>query len=218
MTVLFVLIVIFFEAMFWFSSRERENAILDYVHCTREEKRVSTNSLPPQTSNPLQAIKLVREGATAVGCSSISQRDQLRVARDWQLRADIGRQLDFPPEIATTTLRPDLVLWPPSVKKAYIIELTVPWEDSIDEAYERKHLRYAEIAAEATGTQSSKYEVRLVEVGCRGFVATSTTKLLRDMGVRGQCLRAAIKTASEAAEKSSRWLWLKRNSPSWAPS
>ncbi len=46
----------------------------------------------------------------------------------------IGWQLVFPPEIATTTLRPVLVLWCPSLKKVFIIKLTVPWEDSVDEA------------------------------------------------------------------------------------
>lgn len=128
----------------------------------------------------------------------------------------MGKQLVFPSEIATTTLRPDLVLWSPSIKKVYIIELTVPWEDSMEEAYERKHLRYADLAAEARH-RGWKTEVRPVEVGCRGFVGTSTTKLLRDLGVKGKNQRAAIKAASEAAERSSQWLWLKRNDPSWAP-
>ena len=71
------------------------------------------------------------------------------MARDWKMLADIGRQLVFPPEIATTTLRPDMVLWSRSLNNVFIIELTVPWEDSVDEAYERKHLRYDDLAAEA---------------------------------------------------------------------
>ncbi|KAL6458201.1 hypothetical protein MHYP_G00334310 [Metynnis hypsauchen] len=86
----------------------------------------------------------------------------------------------------------------------------------MEEAYERKHLRYSELAAEARH-QGWNTEVRPVEVGCRGFVGKSATKLLRDMGIRGQSLRTAIKAASEAAERSSQWLWLKRNDPSWAP-
>lgn len=31
----------------------------------------------------------------------------------------------------------------------YIIELTVSWEDGVEEAYERKSLKYAELAADA---------------------------------------------------------------------
>ena len=85
------------------------------------------------------------------------------MARDWRMVADVGRQLVFPKEIATTTLRPDIVLWSPSKKKALIIELTVPWEDAVDEAFERKHLRYAELAAEAQ-QRGWNTEVRPVEV------------------------------------------------------
>ena len=129
---------------------------------------------------------------------------------------DIGRQLVFPPEIATTTLRPDLVLWSPSLKKVYIIELTVPWEDAVDEAYERKHLRYADLAAEAQH-RGWNAEVRPVEVGCRGFVARSTTRLFADLGVRGKNQRSAIKASSEAAERSSQWLFMRRKDPCWAP-
>ena len=108
------------------------------------------------------------------------------------------------------------LLWSPSLRKVFIIELTVPWEDSVDEAYERKHLRYAELAAEAQH-RGWNTEVRPVEVGCRGFVATSTTRLLRDLGIKGPNLRSAIRAASETAERSSQWLWMKRQDPNWAP-
>lgn len=49
-------------------------------------------------------------------------------APDWQLKVDVGKQLKFPETIAVTTLRPDVVL----------LELTDPWEDRMEEAYERK--------------------------------------------------------------------------------
>ncbi|KAL7382684.1 hypothetical protein ABVT39_026468 [Epinephelus coioides] len=111
---------------------------------------------------------------------------------------DVGRRLAFPPEIATTTLRPDMVLWSPSLKKVFIIELTIPWEHSVDEAYEWKRLRYAELAAEAQH-RGWNTEVRPVEVGYRGFVAASTIRLLRDLGIKGQSLRQAVKAVSEAA-------------------
>lgn len=55
----------------------------------------------------------------------------------------------FPPEIATTNLRPNLMLWSSSLRRVYIIELTVPWEDAVEEVYERKSLKYAELAADA---------------------------------------------------------------------
>lgn len=99
----------------------------------------------------------------------------------------MGRQLLFSPEIATTTLRPDLMLWSPSLKKVYIIELTVSWEDSIDEAYERKHLRYAKLAAEAQHCGWNT-EVCPVEVWRRGLLATSTPTTAEGTGNQRQGL------------------------------
>ena len=50
--------------------------------------------------------------------------------------------------------------------KVYFIELTVPWEDLVVEAYERKKLRYVELRA---GAEQRGWKVRIcpVEVGCR---------------------------------------------------
>ena len=94
------------------------------------------------------------------------------------------KQLIFLPEIAATTLRPDLVLWSPSLRSVNIIELTVPWESLTEEAYEPKKLRYTELAADAQ-QQGWKAKVYPVEVGCRGFVAYSTIRLLKDLGIHG---------------------------------
>ncbi|MGH0153763.1 UNVERIFIED_CONTAM: hypothetical protein FKN15_025193 [Acipenser sinensis] len=63
--------------------------------------------------------------------------------------ADVGQRLIFPPVIATTNLRPDIVLWSGSARLVHLVKLTVPWEDAVDEAYERKKLWYAQLAAEA---------------------------------------------------------------------
>ena len=79
----------------------------------------------------------------------------------------------------------------------------------MEEACERKKLRYTELAANAQ-QQGWKEKVRPVEVGCRGLVATSTSRLLREMGVRGKAHRQAVKDLSRAAEKGSQWLWMKR--------
>ncbi|MGH0150588.1 UNVERIFIED_CONTAM: hypothetical protein FKN15_057368 [Acipenser sinensis] len=84
----------------------------------------------------------------------------------------------------------------------HLVELTVPWEDAADEVYERKKLGYAQLATEA---EQRGWRVRVypVEVGCRGFVAHSTTRFLRDVGFSGQELRRTVKNLSEAAERSS---------------
>ncbi|KAK0147915.1 hypothetical protein N1851_012376 [Merluccius polli] len=43
--------------------------------------------------------------------------------------------------------------------------------------------------------------------------ATSTSMLLREMGMRGKAHRQAVKYLSGAAEKGSQWLWMKRKDP-----
>ena len=60
------------------------------------------------------------------------------MARNWNLVADLEHRLCFPVEIVTTNLRPDLILWSALLKVIYISELTVPWEDTVEEAYERR--------------------------------------------------------------------------------
>ena len=86
------------------------------------------------------AIQFVQEGEKMQG--------SLEDACDWEMQVDLGRKLVVPQEIASTNLRPD-VLWSRSRMRVCFIELTVPWEDSVVEAYERKKLRYVELGAEA---------------------------------------------------------------------
>lgn len=133
---------------------------------------------------------------------------QLGGARDWRLVADLNQRLCFPTEIAIMNLRPDLMLWSASLCTIYIIELTVPWEDATEEAYKRKSLRYAELAGDAEQS-GKKSKVCPVEVGCRGSVGRSTTRLLKDMGFQSQAQHQVIKALSGVAEQVSRWLWVR---------
>ncbi|KAJ8415032.1 hypothetical protein AAFF_G00007300 [Aldrovandia affinis] len=130
------------------------------------------------------------------------------------MEVDLGRQLQFPQEICSTTLRPDVVLWSAAAKSALLIELTVPWEEGLEAAYERKMAKYADLVAEC---RESGWSVRMypVEVGARGFVGSSTSRLLRDLGLRGARLSKSTKELSEEAEKASHWLWLRRRDKTW---
>lgn len=49
-----------------------------------------------------------------------------------------GQQLKFPYEITTTSLWPDTVLWLTTA----MAELTVPWEEFMEAAYERKKEKF----------------------------------------------------------------------------
>ncbi len=194
----------------------RHNHVLKCLAATLEVRRRKINALPPTSVHPSFAREFIREGVKTVKVHIPSDIGQLGGARDWKLAADLNQRLCFPSEIAITNLRPDLVLWSSSLHTVYIIELTVPWEAAVEEAFERKSLKYTELAVEAE-QRGWKSKVCPVEVGCRGFVGKSTIRLLKELGVRGQTLRQTIKALSGAAEEASRWLWVKRGDSAWAP-
>ena len=49
-----------------------------------------------------------------------------------------------------------------------------------------------------------------VEVGSQGFVMHSLSKTYGTLGIKGANRSRAINNNVEAAEKASRWLWLRR--------
>ena len=62
--------------------------------------------------------------------------------------ADVGRQLQVPQCIVVTDTRPD-------TDTIYTIGcLTIPFEDAIEEAFERKTLKYPELVVASTHTTS----------------------------------------------------------------
>src|SRR4029434_2253574 len=84
----------------------------------------------------------------------------------------------------------------------YFIELRIPFEDAIEEAFERKKLKYAEVVAKPR-QQGRASHTRPVEMGVRGFVAKSTKALLLDLSFRGRSLKGALKELPKAPEKAS---------------
>ncbi|KAK0146506.1 hypothetical protein N1851_014169 [Merluccius polli] len=110
------------------------------------------------------------------------------------------RQLKFPGYITATSLRPDMVLPSESTKQVVILELTVPWEDRIEEAHECKRAKYAELSSECRNN-GWKARCEPVEVGCRGFAGRSLLRTLKLLGVKGLQLKKATTNILEAAER-----------------
>ena len=91
-------------------------------------------------SEPLQDqapfIRLVKEGAPRLPCQRRNVRpllsdEVLRCARDWQFLFDVGTGYSiFPPEIAATRQRPDVVIFSQSLRVVILLELTVPLEET----------------------------------------------------------------------------------------
>ena len=107
------------------------------------------------------------------------------MAKDWKLLADLRQQLRFPEEIVVTNYRPDIVIYSKRSKLCVLIELTVPWEERMSEAYERKFLKYDELV-EQCKSRGWKTWCFPVEIGCRGYPANSTWRALRTLGIVGK--------------------------------
>lgn len=54
-------------------------------------------------------------------------------------------------EIVTKSLRPDMVLWSNSVRVVIMLELTVPWEEGTEVAFERKKKKNNKLSVACTG-------------------------------------------------------------------
>ena len=79
----------------------------------------------------------------------------------------------------------------------YFVELTIPFEDAIEEAFEKKKVKYAELVVDARqwGWQA---HTRPVEISVRGFVAKSTTT---HFGFRG------LVVFSSSMYRNPSWIW-----------
>lgn len=176
-----------------------------------EEQMVKINNTAFPTSRP--QMHFIKPGVEA---RAVRQEEWsvLKPGHEWQMRVNLNQQLKFPPEIAATSLRPDIVIWSSSAMVVVIAELTVPWEENMEAAFERKKEKYSNLAAECkdSGWRTHLYPV---EVGSRGFVGKSTHHLLKALGVMGPRRRRAEKELAEEAEKGSFWLWLRRRELKW---
>jgi hypothetical protein len=142
--------------------------------------------------------------------TSSQQQGILATSNDWQMEVDLHRQLKFPPVIAVTNSRPDMVLWSIKSRQVVVIELTVPWEERIEEANERKRSKYQQLVEDCQ-QNGWKTWCMPVEVGCRGFAGQSLWQALSKLGVTGYARKKLIGEVCEEAEKASRWVWMKRN-------
>ena len=132
----------------------------------------------------------------------------LAAARDWKMAADLKEALHFPHHIAHTQEWPDIVIWSDTVKRVIIVELTVPWEENMEEAFERKKLRYENLRMECEDKGWAR-QVMPIEVGCCGFIGRTTTSYLTRLGLTNRARRRATQQLQTAAERASSWIWSK---------
>ena len=87
----------------------------------------------------------------------------------------------FPTEIALTTKLPDIVIWPDKAKSfLYCVNGLVPSEEIFDWAHQRKLEKYKNLREQCVRNGWIR-NVFVIKVGCRGFIANSTSVFLTNL-------------------------------------
>lgn len=123
--------------------------------------------------------------------------------RLWRLKMDLCMQPKFLEHITPTMLCADMVILSNTIKQVIILELTTPWEQHMRENMGSARSRCRR--------QDWKTFYDVVEMGCRGFAGRSLCRALTKRGLVGLEKKWATKSANNAAEKATKWLWLKRD-------
>ena len=136
----------------------------------------------------------------------------LNEADDWRVCADLAVDSPyiFPIACISTTQRPDLLVWSPSMKRIVIVELTVPADRGVVQAKERKDRRYAELV-ELCIAAEWKTEYFSVSVTTYGHFCRQMQKFLKLLGLS----RKMLNELSSMALRASYLLYLYRTDLGW---
>ena len=186
----------------------RHDRVLTLLKDVLETEVQRRNAQPQSTGPSWTAIQFVRSGEGGSEKKTKACGGILAKASDWKLEVDLGERMVFPPEVAASELRPDLVVWSGGSRVVVLGELTVPWEENTEVAHEFKTRKYADLVAccETNGWETHFFTV---EVGCRGFTTKSVWSFLGRLGMSCKVKRRAAVDISECATKASMWIWRK---------
>ena len=140
---------------------------------------------------------------------------------DWELLFDLDYEPDgqaknqaFPAHIATSSRRPDALMFSNKLKKVVWIELTSPWEENLTKSYAYKKGRYnkLEAAVKAAGwTPVALY----VEVGARGYINDTWGRMSKAVGMKRAQSKALRSCCGRTAQRCSYFIYLSRKVKTW---
>ena len=192
----------------------RHNQILEVIGSLLQEKIKCFNDGDLPKVETIRKMAFQKEGTSGMLKSHLrsSKRDE-RWSGKWKVMTDLGELLVFP--VVQTGQRPDIIVWCEEKKECIIMELTVPWEENFGAAEERKATRYEELIRECEegGWKTEYYHLG---IGARGYVERKVVNLFRH---RFCCTNAEIRkfvnSLQETAERTSFWIWMKREDRTW---
>ena len=191
----------------------RHNEVLKIIFdVTSKQIDLINSGKKPQKRGTRRFMSFVKEGQVDHYKKKVPMKNDENWDGSWEIAADLPGCVRFFP--VPTRKKPDLVVWCPERKIIYLVELTVPHEDNIDAARDRKDQRYENLVneCEEAGWSTAHFSV---EVGCRGFVGERLRKWFTKIGLSIRQCNAAIQEIQETVEKASHWIWLKRADETW---
>ncbi len=186
----------------------RHDQVLSVIGKFVKELVDKFNALPLPSNTRPTGIPFVKEGATKTVTKSKPVSGILSRANDWEVLLDLNQRLVFPMEVAVTDMRPDLVVWSKRGRVVVVGELTVPWEDNIDERHEFKKAKYLDLVHECE-TRGWTVFCFPFEVGCRGYPSNSLPLFFSRLGAGSRLRRRILSQAADAASRGSAWVWRK---------
>jgi hypothetical protein len=194
----------------------RHDSVLLYLLAVFQELIDTANAKSVSNNEPPIQISFIRAGESKpTKKTTINKTTLLSGATDWMLLVDSKEnKLVFPPEIYGTPERPDIVIWSKQTKTVLIIELTCPAEEGIEAAKVRKETRYFDLKC-ASKDRGWSAEVLTIEVGARGFVARSLSRLLKRLGRGPKKISKDYKNISSIVARCTYAIYLARETKYW---
>lgn len=169
-----------------------------------------------RSKDDVAKVQFVKSGEKAPASRPVAVPSIVKRSGDWRILTDFGNlHYEFPPEVAVTSLCPDLTAVSTNLKTAIIMELTVPWDTNIPSQHEYKLNKYASLCS-AVREKGYKCHFYAVEVGARGLPGKSVHTFLKDLGLGRTALNDFLKRISKAALEGSYRVWLRR-AEAWSP-
>ena len=162
-------------------------------------------STVPASKQPIK-IKFVKKG-TRVKNKNSSPSGILHQASDWVLLGDLDGSFSFPPHIAFTELRPDIIIFSNKLKRVILIELTCPCEENMEAWHNAKVNKYMPLKS-VIENNGWNVDLFAVEVGARGYCSRSVLCCFKSLGLRNRTINTTIKQLSKCSMECSFCIWL----------
>lgn len=120
------------------------------VSCINSAKQENNHQcLATQTDQVKHTCCICLRGRTKA--QQLPPEDQVRRDGGGSGLADVCRHWPATDSTIADSCHQPEVLWSSTQCRVYFVELTVPWEDAVQEAFERERSRYSELAADSEG-------------------------------------------------------------------